>query len=212
LVNYGGVKTSLLIKIVGGVIALGVFGFLFKTSLDDARTTAYTMERQHLRGWTLVLDPSPKPNDPVVSLRPMSELPGGMFRQVFARAMESLNTPVAPAIPVILRDEFDRVLADTLTPDSALAAARSAGLESAPITPRCLVYRRVSEPGGTRQVYFVSFDAPAISQFRHQIGLDPAALSPILFIAGAGTDFNAWLPQRVNPASDCLAPIEIVDS
>ena len=31
----------------------------------------------------------------------------------------------------------------------------------------------------------------------------------MLFVAGAGPDFNSWLPQRVNPDADCLAPVEI---
>lgn len=211
MVNYGGVKKSLVIKIVIGLAALGIFGFLFMQSLDEARTIPYTIERKNLREWRLVLESAKNPNDPIVSLRPSPEMAAGLFRQVFSRAMESLNTPLAPAIPLILREEFDRVLADTLTPDTALAAARAAGLESAAIAPRCLVHRRVSEPGVTRQVYFVVFDAPAISQFRQQIGLDAAAVSPVLFIAGAGTDFNRWLPQRVRSTSDCLAPIEIVD-
>ena len=69
--------------------------------------------------------------------------------------------------------------------------------------------RRISEPGGVRQAYLVFFDAPAIAQFRRQIGLDPDALSPIMFVAGAGADFNSWLPQRVNADADCLAPVEI---
>jgi len=67
----------------------------------------------------------------------------------------------------------------------------------------------VSQPGITRQAYFVLFDAPAIAQFRQQLGLDPKALSSILFVAGAGPDFNSWLPQRASAEADCLAPIEI---
>ena len=46
-------------------------------------------------------------------------------------------------------------------------------------------------------------------QFRRQIGLDPDALSPVMFVAGAGADFNSWLPQRINAEADCLAPVEI---
>jgi len=34
-------------------------------------------------------------------------------------------------------------------------------------------------------------------------------LSPVLFVAGAGSDFNSWLPQRVNAGADCVAPVEI---
>ena len=202
---------SLLIRLAVGLGALTVFGFLFLRSLQDTRTTAYTTERQHLQGWTLVLEPAPRPNDPLLALRPSPELANGLFRQVFSRAMESVNTPVAPAVPVVLRGEFDRVVGDRLTPEALLAAAREAGLETVGMKPRCLVHRRISEPGQTRQVFFVFFDAPAAGQFRRQIGLDPAALSPVLFIAGAGSDFNSWLPQRVNAEADCLAPVEISD-
>ncbi len=109
----------------------------------------------------------------------------------------------------MLRGEFDRVVGDQLTLDAMLAAAKAAGLETTNPTPRCLVHRRISEPGGVRQTYLVFFDAPAIAQFRRQIGLDADALSPIMFVAGAGPDFTTWLPQRVNADADCLAPIEI---
>jgi hypothetical protein len=30
-----------------------------------------------------------------------------------------------------------------------------------------------------------------------------------MFVAGAGADFNSWLPQRVDADVDCLAPVEI---
>jgi len=202
------VKKPLLIKIVGGIAVAGVFAFLFARSLQDTRTAPYTVAPQYLQSWTLALEPASKPNDPLLVLRPTPELAGALFKQVFARAMESLNTPAAPAIPVILKSEFDRVVGDQLTQDALVAAARAAGVESAPV-PRCLVHRQISEQGGVRQVYFVSFDGPAIAQFRRQLGLDAEALSPILFVAGAGPDFNSWLPQRINPDLDCLAPVEI---
>jgi hypothetical protein len=203
------VKKPLLIKVAASAGALAAFGLLFMRSLEDSRTAPYTVERQHLRTWTLALEPASRPNDPLLILRPSPELATAVFRQVFSRAMESLNTPLAPAVPLVLRAEFDRVVADQLTQEALLSAARSARLETAEIAPRCVVHRRVSEPGGTRQVYFLLFDAPAIMQFRQQIGLDPAELSPILFIAGAGPDFTSWLPQRVNAEADCLAPVEI---
>ena len=180
-------------------------------SLNDARTTPYTVQRQHLRQWTLALEPAPNAGDPLLGLRAAPELASGLFRQVFSRAMESLVAPADPAIPLVLRGEFDRVLGDQLTQDALITAARTAGLESTAVVPRCLVHRRVSEPGGTRQVYFVVFDAPAVLAFRQQLGLDPGAFSPVLFIAGAGPDFNSWLPQRVNIEADCLAPVEVAD-
>ncbi len=202
-------KSSLAIKFAVGICAVAAFGFLFMRSVDDARGTPYTVEPEHLRTWTVALDAASKPNDPLLVLRPAPELAGGLFKQVFARAMESLNAPVAPAIPVVLRGEFDRVVGDQFTPESLVSAAREAGLESATITPRCVVYRRVSEPGGTRQVYLVLFDAAAVAAFRRQLGLNADDLSPILFVAGTGQEFSRWLPQRLNTESDCLAPVEV---
>ena len=206
-----GARTSLLIKLAAGICAVTAFGFLFMRSLHDTTTAAYTAQRQHLQRWTLGLESASRPNDPLLVLRPTPELASGLFHQVFSRTMESLDAPAAPAVPVVLRGEFDRVVRDQFTQEALLAAARGAGLETAGIMPRCLVHRRVSEPGGTRQVFFVLFDAPSVSQFRQQLGLDPAALAPVLFIAGAGADFNSWLPQRVNAEADCLAPVETAD-
>jgi hypothetical protein len=202
---------SLLIK-VAVVLCIGtLFGFLFMRSLRDTTTAPYTAERRHLQSWTLVLEPASRPTDPLLALRPTPELANGLFRQVFSRTMESLSAPAAPAVPVVLLGEFDRVVRDQFTQEALLAAARGAKLEAADLSPRCLVHRRVSVPGETRQVFFVFFDAPSVSQFRQQIGLDPAALSPVLFIAGSGTDFDGWLPQRVNAEADCLAPVETAD-
>lgn len=202
-------KKSLLVKIGIGVVALAVFAWLFMRSIEDTRSEAYTVERAHLQAWTLALEQAARPNDPLLVLRPSPELAGAVFKQIFARAMESLNSPATPSIPVVLRGEFDRVVGDQLDQDGLLAAAKAAGLETPAPSPRCLVHRRISEPGGVRQAYLILFDAPAIVQLRKQLGLDADALSPIMIVAGAGSDFAAWLPLRVNAESDCLAPIEI---
>jgi hypothetical protein len=204
------VKTSPFIKIGVGILAIASFAVLFMRSLEDARTEAYTVQPAHLAQWTLALEPASSPNAPLLVLRATPELAGGLFKQIFARAMESLNSPAAPSIPLVLRGEFDRVVGDQLTQEALLAAAKAGGLDSSAPAPRCLMHRRVSEPGGVRQVYLVFFEAPALAQFRRQLGLDADALSPIMFVAGAGPDFNSWLPLRVNAESDCLAPVEIV--
>ena len=207
----GRTRTSLFLKFAVGLGVATAFGFLFMRSLHDTTTAAYTADRRHLQGWTLALEPGSSPNDPLLVLRPNPELVSGLFHQVFSRTMESLNTPVASAVPLVLRGEFDRVVDDRLTQDALLTAARAGELETAGVTPHCLVHRRVSEPGRTRQLFFVLFDAPSVRRFRQQLGLDPAALSPVLFIAGAGADFNSWLPQRVNSDTECLAPVETAD-
>jgi hypothetical protein len=203
------VKKPLLIKIAAGIAAIGIFAVLFMRSLEDTRSAVYTVERAHLQSWMLALEPASAANDPLLVLRPSPELAAGLFKQIFARAMESLNSPTAPSIPVVLRGEFDRVVGDQLSQEAMLATAKAAAIEATAPSPRCLVQRRISEPGGVRQVFLVFFDAPAIAQFRRQIGLDPDALSPVMFVAGAGADFNSWLPQRVDADADCLAPVEI---
>jgi hypothetical protein len=203
------VKKPLIVKLGIAAVAIGVFAVLFMSSLQDTRSEAYTVERAHLQSWSLALEPASSANEPLLVLRPSPELAAAIFKQIFARAMESLNSPTTPSIPLVLRGEFDRIVADQLTQDALLAAAKAAGVEKPGPIPRCLVHRRISEPGGVRQAYLVFFDAPAIAQFRRQIGLDADALSPIMFVAGAGPDFNSWLPQRVNADADCLAPVEI---
>jgi hypothetical protein len=203
------VKKPPLIKVAVGIAAIGVFAVLFMRSLEDTRSEAYTVEPAHLQSWTLALEPASAANDPLLVLRPSPELAAGLFKQIFARAMESLNSPTAPSIPVVLRGEFERAVGDQLSQEAMLTAAKAAGIEAAAPSPRCLVQRRISEPGGVRQVFLIFFDAPAIAQFRRQIGLDPDAMSPVMFVAGAGADFNSWLPQRINAEADCLAPVEI---
>jgi len=119
----------------------------------------------------------------------------------------------------VLQSEFSPGQAGTLEPSALLTSARAAGLESSPLEPRCMAHRRISEPGITRQVYFIRFDWPAFSAFRQQVagqmksaggsGLDPAALSPVLIVAGSDAAFGRWLPLKAENADDCLAPIAI---
>ena len=203
-------KKPLLTRVALVICAIAAFAFLFMRSIEDTRTAPYTVQRLHLQSWTLSVEPASAANHPLLVLRAAPELAAGLFRQIFSRAMESLNSPLTPAIPLVLRGEFDSVVGDRMTQDAMLAAAKAAGLETMAPSPRCLVHRRISEPGGVRQAYLVFFDAPAIKQFRGQLGLDADALAPVLFVAGTGPDFNAWLPQRVDADGDCLAPVEIV--
>jgi hypothetical protein len=128
-------------------------------------------------------------------------------------------------MPLILRSEFDEALAGVLAPDAVMGAARAAGLESAMLEPRCMARRRVSEPGSTRSVYFVVFDAPAFGLFREAVSeslrvaggqasaFDPAALSPVLIVAGTDENFARWLPltamRDAGPHPDCIAPIDV---
>jgi hypothetical protein len=201
-------RTNPLVKVAVVLVVLAVVGVLFMRSVRDSRAEPYSVESEELRNWTLVLEPESGPNGPMIVLQPSPDLVLGLFSQVFGRAGESLTRPQRPGIPLLLHDEFNRQLAGRVTADALLVTVRNSGIESMPPAPVCMGYRRVSEPGGTRQLYFVLFEAEAFRRLRSDIGVDANVLSPVLFVAGAEGDFNRWLPLRVDPATDCVSPIE----
>jgi hypothetical protein len=212
-------RTKRLIKIPIALGLVALVAFLFVRSARDSRANPFTVERAQLTGWTLAIEAASVPSSPLLVLQAPPELSNGLFRQLFSRAMESLSMPVPAAIPLLLKGEFDRAFAGRMTPEALLEVARSAGLAAGALQPRCMVYRRVSSPERTRQIYFALFDLPAFAAFRAQIGdrlaaggsagaaYDPAALSPALLVAASDTEFNAWLPIKADPDKDCLAPI-----
>jgi hypothetical protein len=205
-----------LVKILIALAMVAVLAFLFVRSAQNARESPYSINAAHLRSWTLAIADAQLPASPVLVLRTAPELGPALFRQVFARGMESLTAPAIGTIPLLLRSEFDSAFAGRLTSAALLATARDAGLESAAFTPRCLAHRRVSDPGVTRQLYFLLFDAPAFDQFRQRIAALPeaaegtfsaTALSPIMFVGVSEDSLNRWLPLRADPDADCVAPI-----
>jgi hypothetical protein len=208
-----------LIKIAIILAAVGGFGWLFVHSVMNVRSEPYEMARSRFTGWTLAVDPSPDASGVLLGLQPGKETAAILFGQVFSRSGESLSGPVPAAMPLVLQSEFSPGQAGALTLEALLTSARAAGLESSTLEPRCMAHRRISEPGITRQVYFVRFEWPAFGAFRQQVaqqmrsaggsGLDPAALSPVLIVAGSDAAFGRWLPLRAENADDCLAPIAI---
>jgi hypothetical protein len=208
-----------LIKMAIIVAAVGGFAWLFVHSVMDVRSEPYEIARSRLSKWSLAVDPSPNASGVLLGLQPGKETAAILFGQVFSRSGESLSGPVPAALPLVLQIEFTPGQAGALSSDALLTSARAAGLESASLEPRCMAHRRISEPGITRQVYFVRFDWPAFGAFRQQValqmraaggsGLDPAALSPVLIVAGSDAEFGRWLPIKAENADDCLAPIAI---
>ena len=204
-----------------GLAALGLLGVLFVRSAQDARETPFVVERQDLAPWSLVPGPNTDALGSWLSLRPPQSLASPLGRQIFARGGESVRYPSPAALPLLLVDEYDGALAGVLTSDMLVTLAREAGLESAAFEPVCMAHRRVSEPGGTRGIYFVMFEVPAFRAFRLQVAealgraggdtsrFDPGALSPVLIVAGLDGNFSRWLPLRASPEVDCLAPIEL---
>ncbi len=208
-----------LIKIIVAVVVLGGLGVLFVRSAQNVRSEPYEIARTRLTGWTLAIDSAPSPSGVMLGLQPDKETAAMLFSQVFSRTGETLSGPVPAAIPLVLQSEFDRAKAGTLTPDALLSSARAAGLESPTFEPRCMAHRRISEPGITRQVYFVRFEWAAFNAFRQQVaqqmrasggsGFDPAALSPSLIVAASDAAFGRWLPLRAEAEDDCLAPMAV---
>ncbi len=214
-------RRTWLIKTAVAVVALGVLGVLFVRSARSVRAEPYEVARDRLARWTLAIEPPPNASGVVLSLQPQRELAPALFNQVFARSGESLNSPVPAAMPLVLQSEVDSRAPGTLAPEALLAAARAAGLESATFEPRCMAQRRVSQPGVTRQVYFVLFEWPAFDEFRRQLSrqlrdaggkasaFDAAALSPVLIVAASDAVFSRWLPLRADADQDCFAPIAV---
>ena len=208
-------RASLPIRLLLGLVVLAGLGYLFVNSLETTRAEPYEVNRANLRGWEVVLDAAAAaPEAPVLTLRTDIALVSNLFRQVFLRTMESMNTPTASVIPLVLRGEFDNALASRMSIDALLTAARGAGLETGEHTPACLVHRRISEPGSTRQAYGVLMSSPAIERFRAQLAgtsggtFDPGALSPVMLVGASDDAFHRWIPWKAND-SDCVAPFEI---
>jgi hypothetical protein len=209
----------LLVKIAVIIVAVGVLGYLFVHSANSVRSEPYEIARARLSGWTLAIDPAPNASGVLLGLQPDKTTAATLFNQVFSRTGESLSGPVPASIPLILQREFTRAAAGTLAGDALLASARAAGLESSAFEPRCMAHRRVSEPGVTRQVYFVRFDWPAFAAFRRQAaqqmraaggaGFDPSALTPLLIVGATDSEFGRWLPLSAESADDCLAPMAV---
>ena len=218
-------RLPLLPKVALWLVALGVLGVLFVRSAQSAREAPFTMAREGMAPWTLVREPENDALGAWLVLRPPTQLAPSLGRQIFSRAGESVHYPNPPSMPLLLRGEFDRSLAGVLEPEAVMTAARVAGVESAPFEPRCMARRRVSEPGSTRTVYFLVFDAPSFGQFRQVVAellrgaggpassFDPAALSPTLIVAATDESFGRWLPLTAPPGADphpdCIAPIDV---
>lgn len=209
-----------LLKVMVAIVAVAMLGLVLVRSIRSTGAQPFTIERQHLSGWTLALAPETDPLGSVLSITPPMELMPPLTRALFARMGETLYYP-PPAIPLVLRSEFQRGISDALTPAALLDTAREAGLESAAFEPRCMAQRRISSPGGVRGVYFLVFDLPEFTRFRALVAqrlqaagadvslFDPAALSPVMLTAELEGRFSSWLPLRVDPEADCVAPVVV---
>ena len=211
---------KILLKVALALVVVAVFAMLIVRSARSTLAEPFTIERQKLTGWVLTLTSDADQLGSLLSITATAEFLPPLSRELFARMGESLHYPPA-AMPVVLRSEFERAMAGALTPEALLTAAHEAGLESAMFQPRCMARRRISEPGRTRDVYFLLFDFPLFTRFREQVAqrlraagrdaslFDPAALSPVVIAADLDGSFSRWLPLRADPEVDCFAPVAV---
>jgi hypothetical protein len=215
------------VKVAIGAAVVGGFAFLFLHSIRSSRSEPYRIDAASLRGWTITVEHATHRKDPLLMLKPPAAFTRGLFSQIFSRYMESLVSPAEAGIPLLLEGEFEGTFAGHTTPEALAEGARSAGLDATTVPPRCMAYRRTSEPRMTRVVSFVIFGDDAFMRWRRGLqatlpsvgpvgpaaggdAFDAEALSPILFVGSSDADFGRWLPLRANPQSDCVAPIDVV--
>jgi hypothetical protein len=215
------VRKTTLIKIAVGLAGFGVLGFLLFRSVMDVRAEPYTIPRDQLAPWTAALDPAAGPSGVLLALRPPPTLAPQLFTQIFTRSGQSLSGPDPAAMPLVLKSEFDRALAGRIAPDALVALARESGLESIQPRPLCMASRRVSQPGLTREVFFLRFEHASFDEFRQQIArrlmaaggspgsFDANSLSPVVIVAASDSNFSSWLPLRGDATEDCRAPIVV---
>ena len=217
--SQSAVRQKTLIKIVVGAVAIGVLGVLFVRSALNVTAEPYRINRADLSRWTVALDPAPSVSGVWLSLRPPDQMAPPLFSQIFKRSGQSLSGPDPVSMPLLLKGEFDGAVVGHFSAESLLALAKSGSLESLQPKPLCLASRRVSQPGSTREVYFVRFDHPAVGEFRRQLAerlatagvasFDPLAVSPVIIVAATDAGFSSWLPLQGTPTDDCLAPIDV---
>ena len=211
-------RTSTLVKIGVGAAAIGVLPWLFLKTARDTIAAPYAVDDATLTGWRLVLRDPGQPGIAVLGLQPPPSLVPGLFDQVFKRTMESMVSPGADILPIVLQGEFQSGLRAVLAPDALLQAARDAGLEEARLEPVCMGVKREPFVGRSRQIYFVLFEAPAVAAFRQQLGRvaaergSPGAFKAtpfdlVLPVGGSDVRFGSWFPMTVDRNADCQAPV-----
>ncbi len=211
-------RKSTLVKLGVGAAAIVVLPWLFLKTVRDTIAEPYEVDAAALTGWRLVVSDPGQPGLSVLGLQPPPLLVSGLFDQVFMRTMESMTSPGADILPVVLHNEFQRGLRAVLAPDELLQAARDAGLEEARLEAVCMGVKREPFGGRSRQIYFVLFDAPAVAAFRQQLGrlaaeggeagaFGATPFDLVLPVGGSDAGFASWFPVAVDRDRDCQAPV-----
>ena len=204
------------IKLLVGVAALGVIGWLFIASLGRTNRSPYHIDAAALSSWTLIAGDGSEPG--VVSLQAPPAIAGDLFKQVFQRTMQSLTAPPRPAIPLVLQGEYADSLQGVMSVDNIMQIARAAGVHEARFDPVCVGVFRRTESGRTHELHVALLSSATFDEFRQRLApafpehagtapFNPSAVRPLLPIASTDRSVASWWPLDMT-ADDCEAPIE----
>ena len=161
-----------------------------------------------LANWPIVVSDG---SDPwLVAARPPQAFVDLLVQDVRRRATRPVVAIPAPALPLVLRAEFEEGLQGVYGTDSVLRIAREAGVDRAPCAAACLAHRSVNGD----DLYYVPFTSAAFNQMRVDlvppqpehagIGVyEPSTLSPILHLATTSGSLDRWASVPLDPSSDC---------
>ncbi len=201
-------------KVVVGLVAVLGLGWLFLRTAQNARSAPYTVRVADMERWEVVEGPD-APGGAIVGLRPPSAMTADLFKQIFARNMESIASPATVLAPIVLRRES--VSLGGAPEGAVVAAARASGIEAATLVPRCLAARR-ADPPASYDYYFVLFEPAPFHEARTEVrtahgaeasAFAPTALVPSLVIATSDPAARSILPFEPDPDRDCVAPVTL---
>lgn len=200
------------------LVSLAVLGWLFWRTVQSSLAEPYVVDAGMVAEWTLALRGPMQPGPGLLVLQPSDQLRAELFQQIFNRTMESMTSPTAAAMPLVLHAEYRDALGSVLAPPEVLETAEESGLAAVTPAPVCIGVVRREGAGTTRQLYYALFEAPEVGRFRAALArrygeaggtaaFAPEGMPLAVPIAASDADFASWWPLDVSPETDCLAPL-----
>ena len=205
-------------KAVIALAGLAVLGWLFWQTVQSSLTEAYAVDAGLASEWNLALRDRPGRGAGLLVLEASDQLRAELFQQIFIRTMESLMSPPAATVPLVLDAEYRESLGNALSPQDLLQVAEESGLSDIVPAPVCIGVVRGEGGGSTRQLYYALFEAPEVDRFRQALArryaeaggtaaFEPDGFPLVMPLAASDGDFASWWPLDVSAATDCQAPL-----